>query len=58
MLADTIRQVDRTFKARMDLLTGQPGEQTQGRRYGVLHMVTCIKHACVSVYFIAFLVLC
>ena len=32
--------------------------QTQGRRYGVLHMASCIKHACVSVYFIAFLVLC
>ena len=25
-MADTIRQVDRTFKARMDLLTGQPGD--------------------------------
>ena len=56
LLADTIRQVDRTFKARMDLLTGQPGDL--GFKYftekvSVLCEVSCVcacMYVCVNVY--------
>ena len=41
LLADTIRQVDRTFKARMDLLTGQPGDL--GFKYFTEKLMTSIK---------------
>lgn len=41
LLADTIRQVDRTFKARMDLLTGQPGDL--GFKYFTEKLMSSIK---------------
>ena len=44
LLADTIRQVDRTFKARMDLLTGQPGDL--GFKYFTEKVSVCCPHTC------------
>ena len=43
LLADTIRQVDRTFKARMDLLTGQPGD------LGFKYFTEKVRSVCVCV---------
>ena len=43
LLADTIRQVDRTFKARMDLLTRQPGD------LGFKYFTEKVRSVCVCV---------
>ena len=49
LLADTIRQVDRTFKARMDLLTGQPGDL--GFKYFTENVRSVCVCVCVCVFF-------
>ena len=72
LLADTIRQVDRTFKARMDLLTGQPGDlgfkyftEKVSRKLCVLCEVSCVfpetcvcVHMCTCMCVCLYLVLC
>ena len=72
LLADTIRQVDRTFKARMDLLTGQPGDlgfkyftEKVFRKLCVLCEVSCVfpetcacVHMCTCMCVCLYLVLC
>ena len=44
LLAGTIRQVDRTFKARMELLTGQPWD------LGFKYFTEKVRCVCVCVY--------
>ena len=72
LLADAIRQVDRTFKAWVDLLTGQPGDlgfkyftEKVSRKLCVLCEVSCVfpetcacVHMCTCMCVCLYLVLC